>query len=111
MSVRKDSDRLEKKLAKRLGGRRVPGSGSTRTRKQDVRFDGALMQVKSTGKESISLKLTDLRQLVTDAMNADKTPVFLFTFTGPEVHNDEWICLPLWWAKNQTWWSKITEGT
>lgn len=105
MSVRKDSDRLEKAIAKRLGGQRVPGSGSTKTRKQDVRFEGALMQVKSTGKESISIKLADLRQLVTDSMNADKAPIFLIAFTGPGTHNDEWVCLPLWWIEGQAWWN------
>ena len=106
MSVRKDSDRLEKTIAKRLGGQRVPGSGSTRTRKQDVRFEGALMQVKSTSKESIGIKLADLRQLVTDSMNADKAPIFLITFTGPGTHNDEWVCLPLWWIEGQVWWNE-----
>ena len=66
----------EYKVAKRVGGRRNPGSGNGWKHKNDVRHDECLFEMKRTDKRSITVKLSDLGDLAKNAALAFKIPVF-----------------------------------
>jgi len=70
---RKRSDAQEARWAKVIGGTVNAGSGSGR-RRQDVRGDGSLWEMKRTDGKSISVKLSDLDQLRIHAIREDRTP-------------------------------------
>jgi len=66
-----------------VGGRRVPGSGSQWSAKEDVKSDLVLVQDKNTKAEQITLKLRDLRVLEENAVqDGMRIPVFSLTFEG-----------------------------
>lgn len=68
-------DKQEKRVAKLVGGTRNAGSGSGWRRRQDVRTDRFLWEMKYTGKKQITLKAQDLEQLRKHALMDDRTPV------------------------------------
>ena len=108
-SNRVAGDRQEQRIARRLGGTVVPGSGSTRERKQDIRFARILMQVKSTARASISIKLKDLLDTEQDALNAGRIPALALTFTSPALEYErDFIAFPLWWIQCQEWFLELT---
>jgi hypothetical protein len=77
-SLRK-SQQQEKRLAKTragTGAQQSLGSGNGWRRKNDVREDEYLWEMKRTDKRSISLKLDDLEGLRKNAWKDGRTPVF-----------------------------------
>lgn len=73
---RRKSDKQEKRLADLIGARVQPGSGSGWKRRQDVRSEDFLWEMKRTdNKKSISLKLDDLAQLRKNALMDGRTGV------------------------------------
>lgn len=54
------SQRQERRIARRLGGRTTPGSGNG-VRKNDVRTDGLSLEMKTTANKQYTLKAADLR--------------------------------------------------
>jgi len=83
----------EKKLAKELGGRPQPGSGSGHFRKEDVFFPGFLCQEKETAKSFMSVQSQWLRQLDVHAMERSKIPLLNLCFTRPDGVR-EWMGFP-----------------
>jgi hypothetical protein len=83
----------EKKLAKELGGRPQPGSGSGAFRKEDVFFPGFLCQEKETAKSFMSVQARWLRQLDEHAMGRSKIPLLNICFTRPDGVR-EWMGFP-----------------
>lgn len=76
----KRGERFEDFLADYLGLRKQSGSGSGCIEREDLLGQGFLMQLKSTNKESISIKLDDLKKLMLHAEERDLDPVFAIGF-------------------------------
>jgi len=72
----KESQKHEKRLAKRIGGKRNAASGAMWNRKGDVRSDDLLIEHKYTGKKQYTLKSIDLEKNVTNAILESRMPVF-----------------------------------
>lgn len=72
----KESQKHEKRLAKRIGGKRNAASGAIWNRKGDVRSDDLLIEHKYTGKKQYTLKSIDLEKNVTNAILESRMPVF-----------------------------------
>ncbi len=60
ISKQKRSQRQERDIAERVGGRVTPGSGSGWVTKNDVKNSRFSIEAKTTDKKSYSLKLDDL---------------------------------------------------
>lgn len=90
-------ENYEKKIIKELGGRHVPGSGSTAELKEDGDFPGMKLQVKGGQGKSISIQAKDLSNLQENALNCGKVPVLFF---GMPYQNEEWIAFPKWFMRN-----------
>lgn len=70
----------EAEVMKRLGFNPTPNSGAGWLIKEDGDNDQAICQLKSTDKQSISIKQTDLHTLEQHAIEAHKLPVFAIQF-------------------------------
>lgn len=80
----KQSQKLERELAKKMGGRRQPGSGNTRLSgyKGDIRKLGS-WRVEHKFTDSLanySLKLVDLARITSIAMEANEMPALVLEF-------------------------------
>lgn len=62
----------EKKTAEEMGGKRVPLSGSAWQAKGDVSTPHVLVECKTTGKQSYSMKLTTLAKIRGEANRSGK---------------------------------------
>ncbi len=69
--------RYEKKLAKKVGGRVQLASGALPFAKEDISTETHLIQVKSTTKNSYTLKLEDLEILRENAIKIGKRPALM----------------------------------
>lgn len=67
----------EKRLAKKVGGRVQPASGATPLYKEDISTDIFLIQVKTTEKNSYTIKVKDLETLRTNALKVGKLPLMV----------------------------------
>lgn len=76
-SPQDEGRRYEKKLAKKIGGRVQPASGATPFYKEDISSDIWLVQVKTTTKDSYTLKIKDLETLRTNALKVGKIPLMV----------------------------------
>lgn len=70
----------EAEVMKRLGFNPTPNSGAGWLIKEDGDNEQAICQLKSTDKQSISIKQTDLHILEQHALEAHKLPVFAIQF-------------------------------
>lgn len=70
----------EAEVMKRLGFRPTPNSGAGWIAKEDGDNEQAICQLKSTDKQSISIKQNDLHILEKHALEAHKLPVFALQF-------------------------------
>jgi len=108
------SDEQEDRVAERLGGERVIGSGSGRIPpgagsaiprrrvggKGDVKHDLALVECKTTLKASISIKREYLVKITREAEDVRKTPALVISFEGmPHGVDQDWALVPLPVAK------------
>ena len=91
------SELQEERIAEILGGKRVKGSGSGKLNKQDVESKHALLQLKRTKGESLTVNKGDLIKLEQDALNRGKIPLFVMGFG--EYQTEDWICVPAWFLK------------
>lgn len=71
----KQSQKHEKRLAKKVGGSTTAASGAFWSRKGDVRSPDLLIEHKWTGKKSFSLKAEVLEKIVTEAIIDSRMPV------------------------------------
>lgn len=101
----------ENRIAKKLGGRRVPRSGASTwsphiqmTEGGDVSTPDLFVEHKRTEKASISVKLEWLENISDGARLRHKIPAVVLTFTGGVVRLDrlekdrvsrDWVLLPL----------------
>lgn len=104
-----DSESHENRVADRLKGRVVPRSGAGRTPvrairalgqeaggKGDVSTDMQLIEGKTTGKGSFSVKRAHLIKITREARNVMKSPAMAYGFEvmPPDVDRD-WILVPV----------------
>jgi hypothetical protein len=78
----KSSRKQEKSVAKRLGGQLTVGSGSRWFNKGDVRTECYLVECKTTGKLSYTIKSSELRKIETEALLEGRNPVLVFDLDG-----------------------------
>ena len=76
----------EKKLAKKLGGRRQPGSGSIPGLKGDVFSKTYLAECKATASASYILKLKVLEKIEQEAAMENKEPLLEIQMQGKKFY-------------------------
>jgi len=92
----------EETVARRVKGRRTPGSGSVVGAEGDVRSDTLLIEVKTTEKLSFSVKYRQLAKIAHEAELKGLTPVFSVVFAdgdGSPRRRGEWALVPAWWLR------------
>lgn len=77
----KRSGRQERQVAKDVGGKVQPGSGSSWRARQDVKGDDDLIQVKFTDKAAFLLKAAEWEQVRTDALKCGREPAMIVELT------------------------------
>lgn len=86
----KKSREQEERGVRRHGGSRNAGSGNTPWRKNDQRVDNEyLIEYKRTDKRSITLQLSDLEALRTNALLEGRLPLM-----GIEIGGRDWTLIP-----------------
>ena len=84
----KQSQKHEKRLAKKVGGSKTAASGAFWSRKGDVRSSDLLIEHKWTGKKSFSIKALEVEKIVTEAIIDSRMPVF-----GISLNNKNYVLL------------------
>ena len=84
----KQSQKHEKRLAKKVGGAKTAASGAFWSRKGDVRSHDLLIEHKWTGKKSFSIKALEVEKIVTEAIIDSRMPVF-----GISLNNKNYVLL------------------
>lgn len=105
---RTKSEKQERGLAKRLGGKVTPGSGSgsakgdvhTRSdiRGEDGRVYEEMVEAKTTSKTQYTLKLRDLQKLEREAHARGKKPVFILRVNDDAtitLFESEYVVIPI----------------
>jgi len=85
----------ERRLARRLGGRQIPGSGAG-AEKGDIDLPAFRVEAKSTTGSSLGLQYRWLSKIVDEARMAGKSPAVALTFThadGRPVPDGRWIAI------------------
>ena len=72
----KNSQKHEKRIAKKIGGKTNAASGAFWSRKGDVRSDDLLVEHKWTGKKTKTIKADELRKITREAILESRMPVF-----------------------------------
>ena len=70
----KEWEREERRLARKTGGRRQPGSGSGWLHPNDVKTDGVLWEEKTTDGKGFTIKLSDWEKLRRNAIMMGRKP-------------------------------------
>jgi hypothetical protein len=100
----KRSNRHEKRLAERLGGRRLPRSGglarskwgdSSRTANGDIGTADFHLEHKRTVKDSMSVKREWLAKVSEGARRVLKEPGLVICFENRVGEPEEWVAVPL----------------
>jgi len=71
----KQSLKHEKRLAKKIGGKRNAASGAFWSRKGDVRSEDLLIEHKWTGKKQVTIKSEVLKKITREAILDGRMPV------------------------------------
>lgn len=88
----------EERVARVVGGRRVPGSGASMFAKGDVRSEHFLVECKRTEHASLSLKKEWLDKISAEAATEGREPALAIEIAGGALsaHGErEWIMIPL----------------
>lgn len=80
----KQSQKHEKRIAKRIGGSRTAASGAYWQRKGDVRSDDLLIEHKYTGKKQTTIKSEVLKKIMREAILDGRTPVLGIHLDGED---------------------------
>lgn len=95
-SVKDKANKTEKRLAKRLGGSRQPGSGMFSCMKGDVKTPELLIDSKETDRDSFSLTTKMLAKIEEESHTQRKVPAIVLKFNEAKLGMiKEWIVLPL----------------
>ena len=71
----KESQKHEKRIAKKIGGKRNAASGALWSRKGDVRSEDLLIEHKWTGKKQFTVKSDVLKKNIREAILEGRMPV------------------------------------
>lgn len=82
------SQKQERRVAERFGGRTTPGSGNTWARKNDVRNSTTSFEMKYTGKKQYTLKASELEKGQMHALIDGRDFVF-----GIEMNGRNWVVI------------------
>jgi hypothetical protein len=83
------------KLAKDLGGDRVPGSGCFAGRGGDVQLEKYLIESKFTKALSYSISIRTLRKIKLEAAEAGRSPILVLELSGGQMFEEErWAMMP-----------------
>ena len=93
---KKEAQKRERALAKRLGGQATPNSGAIDGQKGDVVLDKYLVDDKFTGQSSYTLKKSEMDKISREARERNREPMFVIKFTKgvPKNCESEWALLP-----------------
>ena len=80
----KQSQKHEKRIAKRIGGKRNAASGAYWQRKGDVRSDDLLIEHKYTGKKQTTIKSDVLKKIMREAILDGRMPVLGIHLDGED---------------------------
>lgn len=80
----KQSQKHEKRIAKRIGGKRNAASGAYWQRKGDVRSDDLLIEHKYTGKKQTTIKSEVLKKIMREAILDGRIPVLGIHLDGED---------------------------
>lgn len=89
--------RSEKRVAKSLGKKLVPGSGASPGAKGDIRLDRMLLEAKATSKGSIRIQKAWLDKITREALATNRTPALVVSFVTPageKLRGGDWILVP-----------------
>jgi hypothetical protein len=98
------SNIMERKVARRLGGRRLPRSGGMQWSATNKSTLGADISTKTLhiehkriepGTKSLSIKREWLSKVAEGARKHIKHPAFVFHFEGASDYSEDWMMLPL----------------
>jgi hypothetical protein len=77
---RKFSQRREKKIAKKMGGKLTANSGARWHSKGDIKTEDSLVEVKSTAGATMAIHKSWLEKIRDEAIKAGKDPVVVLDF-------------------------------
>ena len=80
----KESQKHEKRLAQKVGGKRNAASGAFWSRKGDVRSDDLLIEHKWTGKKQATIKSDVLKKITREAILEGRVPVLGIHLDGED---------------------------
>lgn len=89
----------EKKVAKSVGGRLTPASGSMHGAKGDVRVADFLLEAKSTSDQTMRVELHWLQKISHEALSIGKTPALSIRFVNPDgtpKKGGSFVAIPEW---------------
>lgn len=78
------SQKHEKRLEKKLGGKRTAASGAFWSLKGDVRTDDLLIEHKWTGKKQFTIKSDVLEKIITEAIMDGRMPILGVHLNGKD---------------------------
>lgn len=91
----------EKRVAKEMGGRRLPASGALpfgkrdkNTAGADVRTDKLLIQHKGTKRDSLAVKRDWLYEVTKEAARRSLDPALMVYFERERRFENEWVVIP-----------------
>ena len=94
-SVKSKANKNEKRLAKKLGGRRQPASGAIDGYKGDIITKEYLYDDKSTKHFSLPLKFEMLQKLAKEAIDSHREPVLAVTFDSVKIGEKDFVVIPM----------------
>jgi hypothetical protein len=97
MDEKKKPTDQENRLARKMGGRRVPGSGATEWAKGDVSLPQFLVEAKQTVHGSLSVKKAWLTKISREALAVGKVPALAIEIQGGDddpLTARDWIAIP-----------------
>jgi hypothetical protein len=92
----------ERRIAKRLGAKLSPGSGSKPGAKGDSALPDLLIESKATVRESIILKRSWLQKISREALDRNLYPALSLSFvsgSGESRPNGDWLLVPVYVAR------------
>lgn len=87
----------EERVAKKVGGKRVAGSGASDYSKGDVRLDRFLIECKKSEKLSLRIKQEWLKKISNEARAKEKWPALSIEIQGESdlLTEKDWVLVPL----------------
>ena len=94
---KKKYNKQERVLAKKTGGFRQPMSGAISGFKGDVKLKDFLLDLKSTEKMSISVKVEELQKIYQEALAYNQIAALVFNFEKVKDNHmpQQWVCFPM----------------